>query len=77
MRRPSSGSMTIEFVEAKISGSIALFEKLAEFLDKQVSKAVLGQTAPRTWASTWARPTPTSGYARISRRRTPGSWPSP
>ncbi|MGD9610469.1 MAG: DUF935 domain-containing protein [Desulfovibrionaceae bacterium] len=37
-------SMTIEFVEAKISGSIALFEKLAEFLDKQVSKAVLGQT---------------------------------
>jgi phage gp29-like protein len=37
-------SMTIEFIEAKISGSIALFEKLAEFLDRQTSKAVLGQT---------------------------------
>ncbi|MEA5090822.1 DUF935 domain-containing protein [Solidesulfovibrio sp.] len=37
-------SMSIDFIEAKISGSIALFEKLAEFLDKQVSKAVLGQT---------------------------------
>ena len=36
--------MTIDFVEAKISGSITLFEKLAEFLDKQISKAVLGQT---------------------------------
>ena len=37
-------SMTIDFIEAKISGSIALFEKLAEFLDRQTSKAVLGQT---------------------------------
>jgi phage gp29-like protein len=37
-------SMTIEWVEAKISGNVALFEKLAEFFDKQVSKAVLGQT---------------------------------
>jgi phage gp29-like protein len=37
-------SMTIDFVEAKISGSIALFEKLADWLDRQTSKAVLGQT---------------------------------
>lgn len=37
-------SMAIDFVEAKISGSVTLFEKLAGFLDKQVSKAVLGQT---------------------------------
>jgi len=37
-------SMAIDFVEAKISGNITLFEKLADYLDKQVSKAVLGQT---------------------------------
>ena len=37
-------SMVIEFVEAKISGNITLFEKLADYLDKQVSKSVLGQT---------------------------------
>jgi phage gp29-like protein len=37
-------SMMIEFVEAKISGSITLHEGLARFLDQQVSKAVLGQT---------------------------------
>ncbi|UJX43045.1 DUF935 domain-containing protein [Desulfovibrio sp. JY] len=37
-------SMSIDFIEAKISGSIQLFENLANFLDKQVSKAVLGQT---------------------------------
>lgn len=37
-------SMGIEFIEAKLSGSIDLFEKLAGFLDRQISKAVLGQT---------------------------------
>lgn len=37
-------SMGIEFIEAKLSGSIDLFEKLAGFLDRQTSKAVLGQT---------------------------------
>lgn len=37
-------SMAIEFIEAKISGNITLFEKLADWLDRQVSKAVLGQT---------------------------------
>jgi len=37
-------SMSIDFIEAKISGSLELFEKFADFLDKQVSKAVLGQT---------------------------------
>lgn len=36
--------MQIEFVEAKISGSMDLFERLANFLDTQVSKLVLGQT---------------------------------
>lgn len=36
--------MEIEFVEAKLSGNIDLFERLAEYLDKQISKAVLGQT---------------------------------
>lgn len=39
-------SMMIEFVQSKsISGSLDLYERRAEFLDKQVSKAVLGQTA--------------------------------
>ncbi len=38
-------SMRIEFVEAaKAAGGQELFLKLAEFLDRQVSKAVLGQT---------------------------------
>lgn len=37
-------SMQIEWVEAKLSGNITLFENLANFLDRQVSKAVLGQT---------------------------------
>ena len=37
-------SMEIEFIEAKMTGSIELYEKLANFLDQQVSKAVLGQT---------------------------------
>lgn len=36
--------MMIEFVEAKSSGSHELHEKLADWLDRQVSKAVLGQT---------------------------------
>lgn len=37
-------SMAIDFVEAKLSGNIDLFERLADWLDRQVSKAVLGQT---------------------------------
>lgn len=37
-------SMQIDFIEAKMSGNIDLFEKLAAFMDRQVSKAVLGQT---------------------------------
>ena len=38
-------SMQIDFIEAKASGSMNLFKELADFLDQQVSKAVLGQTA--------------------------------
>lgn len=37
-------SMAIEFVEAKNSGNIDLFEKMADWFDRQISKAVLGQT---------------------------------
>ncbi|WP_050898193.1 DUF935 domain-containing protein, partial [Nitrospirillum viridazoti] len=37
-------SMEVELIEAKTSGSVDLFEKLANFLDQQVSKAVLGNT---------------------------------
>lgn len=37
-------SMIIEFIEAKLSGSMELYEKLADWIDRQVSKAVLGQT---------------------------------
>ena len=37
-------SMMLEFVEAKISGNVDLYEKLASYLDRQTSKAVLGQT---------------------------------
>ena len=38
-------SMRIEFIEAgNRQGGADLFERLAEYLDKQVSKAVLGQT---------------------------------
>ena len=38
-------SMRIEFIEAgNRQGGAELFERLAEYLDKQVSKAVLGQT---------------------------------
>ncbi|MBN8916630.1 MAG: DUF935 domain-containing protein, partial [Rhizobiales bacterium] len=36
-------SMAIEFIKADISGSIDLYEKRADWLDRQVSKAVLGQ----------------------------------
>lgn len=39
-------SMTIDFVETKNIGSTAdLYEKRADWLDRQISKAVLGQTA--------------------------------
>jgi phage gp29-like protein len=37
-------SMQVEFVEASLTGNITLHENLANFLDRQVSKAVLGQT---------------------------------
>ena len=37
--------MLIEFIENKSSGGDAIFQGLAEYLDKQVSKGVLGQTA--------------------------------
>lgn len=37
-------SMAIEFIEAKMTGNVDLFEKMADWFDRQVSKAVLGQT---------------------------------
>jgi phage gp29-like protein len=37
-------SMEIEFVEAKMSGNVELFERMADWFDRQVSKAVLGNT---------------------------------
>ncbi|HEC90325.1 MAG TPA: DUF935 family protein, partial [Alphaproteobacteria bacterium] len=37
-------SMELEFVKSEIRGSTDLFERLANFMDMQVSKAVLGQT---------------------------------
>lgn len=37
-------SMAVEFIKADISGSHELYEKRAEFLDRQTSKVVLGQT---------------------------------
>lgn len=37
-------SMMIEFVKGEVTGSADLFERLANFMDYQVSKAVLGQT---------------------------------
>lgn len=37
-------SMAIDLVEAKITGNVDLFERLAAWIDKQISKAVLGQT---------------------------------
>ena len=38
-------SMAIDLVEAKISGTHELYEKRADWLDRQVSKLVLGQTS--------------------------------
>lgn len=38
-------SMAVEFVEANISGSHELYEKRADWLDRQISKLVLGQTS--------------------------------
>lgn len=38
-------SMSVEFVKADISGSHELYEKRADWLDRQISKLVLGQTA--------------------------------
>ena len=37
-------SMLIEFTQARQSGSTEVYERLCEYLDRQVSKAVLGQT---------------------------------
>jgi len=37
-------SMMVQFVEARQSGSTDLYERFCEYLDRQVSKAVLGQT---------------------------------
>lgn len=37
-------SMAIDFTEAKMSGNIELFERMADWFDRQVSKAVLGNT---------------------------------
>tara|TARA_A100001391_G_scaffold50885_1_gene30960 strand:- start:37300 stop:38874 length:1575 start_codon:yes stop_codon:yes gene_type:complete len=37
-------SMAVEFIEASLSGSHELYEKRADWLDRQVSKIVLGQT---------------------------------
>jgi len=38
-------SMIIDFVEAQKTGSVQVYKDLAEYLDNQVSKGVLGQTA--------------------------------
>lgn len=38
-------SMAIEFIKADIAGSHELYEKRADWLDRQVSKLVLGQTS--------------------------------
>ncbi|MBL8575123.1 MAG: DUF935 domain-containing protein [Hyphomicrobiaceae bacterium] len=37
-------SMVVEFVQATLSGSLDLYERRANWLDQQTSKAVLGQT---------------------------------
>lgn len=37
-------SMLLEFIESKMAGNVELFEKMADWFDKQVSKAVLGNT---------------------------------
>ncbi|TCS62576.1 phage gp29-like protein [Varunaivibrio sulfuroxidans] len=36
--------MELEFIEAKITGNVDMFEKFADWIDRQISKAVLGQT---------------------------------
>ncbi|TPJ83855.1 DUF935 domain-containing protein [Mesorhizobium sp. B2-6-3] len=38
-------SMTVDFIEAKISGTHQLYKERVDWLDQQVSKVVLGQTA--------------------------------
>jgi phage gp29-like protein len=38
-------SMEIDFVDGKSTGAADLYEKLCNYLDRQISKAVLGQTA--------------------------------
>jgi phage gp29-like protein len=38
-------SMAVEFIKADLSGSHDLYEKRSDWLDRQVSKVVLGQTA--------------------------------
>lgn len=38
-------NMTVDFIESKNSGSTTLFKDLAEYLDAQLSKGILGQTA--------------------------------
>ncbi|QDY99073.1 DUF935 domain-containing protein [Nitratireductor mangrovi] len=38
-------SMAVEFISAEISGSHELYEKRADWLDRQISKLVLGQTS--------------------------------
>ena len=49
-------SMRIEFTEpGNRTGGAGLFERLAVYLDKQVSKAVLGQTMTSDDGSSWAQ----------------------
>jgi phage gp29-like protein len=38
-------AMSVEFVQAQLTGSLDLYEKRSDWLDKQVSKLVLGQTS--------------------------------
>lgn len=38
-------SMEVEFVEAQKAGSVDFFQRLADYLDAQVSRGILGQTA--------------------------------
>lgn len=38
-------SMTVDFIESNIAGSHELYEKRSDWLDRQVSKLVLGQTS--------------------------------
>ncbi len=50
-------SMAVEFVKADISGSHELYEKRSDWLDRQVSKLVLGQTGTTDMSGS-------SGYAQ-------------